>query len=377
MKKILLFIIFVSAVLCVYAQYRDSDYDFIYDRKKGPSYTEETDIDSFEKNAGDAPYVIGVGDTFEISVYDEPELSKIVRVSEKGNINYPFIGSIKVLGLTAKKVADKIKSRLKGDYLINPQVSVFIREHSKFYILGEVENEGGYELKGALRVIDAIAMAGGAKDNANLNMVKVVRRERGRGVEHIVDLEAAESSFFIKPLDRIIVSKYKMISVLGEVRQPQSFYPKKGMTILEAIALAGGVNLNANRSKIKVIRKGKNKNIEFILNLETQGANFILKPKDAIFVKSYGSYTIIGQVLKAGTYYVKEGLTVVDAIALAGGFTTVASQNSVRIIRKENGRERTIIIPVRSILRGRNRGRQPERIIVQDGDTIMVPESVF
>ncbi len=240
-------------------------------------------------------YQINPGDRLEISVFGEPELKTIARVSAQGYISYPFIGRIRAAGFTVEELAERIQIKLGEEYLVDPHVNVFIKDYAKFFVSGAVRNEGAYELDSAYALSDVIAMAGGAGENADLEKITVIR-EGEEGRERIyVDLEIQGDLFEIKPFDRIIVDKYGKIGVFGQVRSP-------------------------------------------------------------------------------GRYYVRRGLTVVDAIAEAGGFTDLASQNKVEVIRKEDGESRTIRVPVGTILRG---ARTSENIFLRKGDTIRVPERFF
>ncbi|MDD5430169.1 MAG: polysaccharide export protein, partial [Candidatus Omnitrophica bacterium] len=122
-------------------------------------------------------YKINAGDIIEVSVYQEPDLSKELRVSEKGEIAYPLIGNVNVSGLTAEEVADKIDNLLDQEYFVDANVNVFIKEHAKFFVLGEVSKEWSYELRGPFNLIDAISLAGGAKENADLANIHIIREE--------------------------------------------------------------------------------------------------------------------------------------------------------------------------------------------------------
>ena len=123
-----------------------------------------------------------------------------------------------------------------------------------------------------------------------------------------------------------------------------------------------------------MIRKENGVDKTYKINLEKEGYNFLLKEQDRIVVSEYGNISIFGQVQSPGRYPFKEGITAVDAIALAGGFTDVAARNSVKVIRKETGRDSAIKIPAGYILKTGDTSRDVE---LKDGDTIVIPESWF
>ena len=152
-------------------------------------------------------YRLGSGDSIKISVYEEPELGLEVRLSDAATISYPFLGEIQVSGLTVGKLEAKITDGLKGDYLVNPNVSVSVVEYRQFYIHGEVEAPGGFPYVPGLTLRKAIALAGGFTERASRSKMYVIRDgvghtgERGRQIsldEGLApgDIVTIEQSFF-------------------------------------------------------------------------------------------------------------------------------------------------------------------------------------
>jgi len=112
-------------------------------------------------------YVLGSGDNIEIKVFGETDLSIETILGKNGTINYPFLGELKITGLTVKQVEELIVKGLKGDYLINPNVYVSINQYRPFFIHGEVNRPGGYPYQPGLTVNQAIALAGGLTERAS------------------------------------------------------------------------------------------------------------------------------------------------------------------------------------------------------------------
>jgi polysaccharide export outer membrane protein len=357
MKKIFLIINFILFIGIVYAQ-------------------EESPLQKSEEGkSGQLAYKIKPGDSLEVSVYGEPDMVRTVKVNEEGKINYTFTGEVKIAGLTVKEAAQEIETLLKDGYFVNPQVNIFVKEYAKFFVVGAVRSEGQYELKGNLSLPDAIALAGGAKDNADLSRVKVVRKKGADIQEYILDLETQGKNFLLEPTDRVVVEEYGKISVLGEVSRPDNYYLTKNTTLFDAIALAGGVKENADLSKIEVTRIEEGQTKDYFIDLSTEGKKFILKSQDSIFVRAYNKISVLGQVHKPGNYSFREGMTAVDAIAIAGGFTEIANQNAVQVVRvKEDKKKETFYVPVGDILRT---GDKSKDIILKEGDVISVAESFF
>jgi polysaccharide export outer membrane protein len=135
--------------------------------------------DTPDKGAVDSRYQIGPENVIIIDVYygKDENLSRKVRVSQTGKINFPLLGEVQISGLTVNDAQNKIKDLLGQDYLVNPQVSIFIEEYSNVSILGQVEKPGAYPIKGKMTVVELISLAGGFTKIAAPNDVKVIRTE--------------------------------------------------------------------------------------------------------------------------------------------------------------------------------------------------------
>jgi polysaccharide biosynthesis/export protein VpsN len=153
-------------------------------------------------------YRLGSGDSIKITVYEEPELElEEVRLSDAATISYPFLGELQVSGLTVGQLEDKITAGLKGDYLVNPNVTVSVVEYRQFYIHGEVADPGGFSYLPGLTLRKAIALAGGFTERASRSKMYVIRdgtvhtSELGRQIsldEELSpgDIVTIEQSFF-------------------------------------------------------------------------------------------------------------------------------------------------------------------------------------
>ncbi|MCX5796837.1 MAG: polysaccharide export protein [Elusimicrobia bacterium] len=128
-------------------------------------------------------YKIGGADLLDIQVYQQQDLSRLVRVSQNGTITFPLIGTVKVGGLSAALAEEAISTKLKG-YLISPQVSIFIKEYGnkRVTVLGEVKNPGSFELptEAKLTVLEAVSRAGGFTGIAAPDRTKVIRNVGGK-----------------------------------------------------------------------------------------------------------------------------------------------------------------------------------------------------
>jgi polysaccharide export outer membrane protein len=108
-----------------------------------------------------ASYVLGPGDLIEISVYGESELTIKFRLEENGILSYPFLGDIRVAGVTVQKLESLVYTGLERDYLVDPDVRVSVVEYRPVYVNGQVKKPGGYPYIPGLTVQKAVTLAGG------------------------------------------------------------------------------------------------------------------------------------------------------------------------------------------------------------------------
>lgn len=125
-----------------------------------------------------ADYVIGPLDKLGIHVFEVKDLSMDqVQVDASGQIDLPLIGKVSAAGKTTGQLADEIAKRLGDRYLQSPQVSVTVVDSAsqKVTVEGEVKQPGVFQMKGRTTLMQAIAMAGGPADDADLHRVAVIR----------------------------------------------------------------------------------------------------------------------------------------------------------------------------------------------------------
>ena len=114
-----------------------------------------------------AEYRLATGDTIYVRVYGEDDLTMRLAVPSDGSVDYAFVGKIQLAGKTIDDLEQEITRRLKGDYLVDPRVSVSMAEFRNFYIDGEVAKRGGFAWQPGLTVRTAISRAGGLRERAS------------------------------------------------------------------------------------------------------------------------------------------------------------------------------------------------------------------
>lgn len=141
--------------------------------------------DETTRSAGvSGEYRLQPEDILQITVYEEPTLTTDVRISAHGEINFPLLGNIPAAGMTAFELQSQITRLLEADYLVNPQVQVFVKSyHSRSVsITGSVNKPGSYAMPQGkvITVMEAIAMAGGFTKVAAIGKIRIIRNENGQ-----------------------------------------------------------------------------------------------------------------------------------------------------------------------------------------------------
>ncbi len=248
-------------------------------------------------------YKIGPRDLLEIRVFEMPEMSQTVRVSEDGSITLPLLQKVDVMGLTKDQLEQKLVSLLKEKYVRDPQVSVFIREYQskRVSVIGAVEKPGSFELVGRQTLLSMISQAGGLKETASDRILVLRRGEDGQTETIPIDMEdlmengnpALNIPLQADDVVNIPADRVYSVYVFGEVRNPGAITVRasKGITLLQAIAQAGGTTENASLRGVVVKRKDPKTgredkmtvNIKDILN--NKRADMKIREGDVIYVK--------------------------------------------------------------------------------------------
>jgi len=221
-------------------------------------------------------YKIGRKDLLQIKVPDVAELANLeIRVSEDGTINAPYIGNLKIQGMTKDEVEKKIADILSEKYVRNPQVTVFIKEYQsqQISVIGAVNKPGMYEIVGRQNLLQILSKAGGLTETAS-DVILIIREGKdGTSTSLKIDLEdlmvngnpklniPVQANDVINiPVDRPII-----IYVYGAVKNPGALQtkPSQKITLLKAIAQAGGLGDSA-KSTVSVKRMNKQGKEELI-----------------------------------------------------------------------------------------------------------------
>ena len=247
-------------------------------------------------------YRIGPGDLLEVKVFEVKELDQfVVRVSEDGSITLPLLGRVEVEGLTQEGVVQRLGGLLEVKYVKNPQVTIFIKEYKnqQVAVIGAVVKAGSYELVGRKNLLQIISMAGGFSDTAGNDVF--ILREGPDGATSTVAIDLKDLlvngnqalNVPIEPNDviNVPVDREIRVFVMGRVTRPGAVTAKlsERVTLLQAIADAGGLAEGAKESAVTVTRKdrtGKEQKIKVNLKdiIKGRKQDVVLQEGDVVFV---------------------------------------------------------------------------------------------
>lgn len=256
-------------------------------------------------------YVIGEGDGLDISVWGVKELNFSVKVRPDGKITIPGLGEVTASGFTPKGLQSDLAIKLK-ELVKNPIVTVSVREitNSKVYIFGNGINSGVYELNRRTSLLQLLCVIGNSTTAAGTS-----------------------SSSSVK------VADYK---------------------------------------KAYVLRNGKRikENFYNLFHDGDTGEDIMIESNDAIFIPNLldRNVYVLGAFIAPKSLEYREGMTVMDAILEAGGFTKFAKQNDTTILRKDGDKEVSITVKAKDLI---NDGDLGQNVKLKPGDYVIVKEGIF
>lgn len=250
------------------------------------------------------------GDLVDVAVYNVPELTTKARVSTKGEIYLPLIDYVHIAGLTAEEAEGLIQKRLSdGGFVKNPHVALFVDQYAAqgVSILGEVVRPGVYPVPGQQRLFDLISAAGGFTEKAGKSITITHRDQPEKPTTVPLSRNISdnpESNIAILPGDTIIVRKADLVYVVGDVGRPSGFLMDGAhLTVLQAIALAGGTTHTANLGGTRIIHRGPGglteTPVELKKILRAKAPDMTMQPDDILFVPTSATKVFTGRAMEA------------------------------------------------------------------------------
>ncbi len=245
----------------------------------------------------DRSYRIGPGDVIDVRVFGRPEMTSQARVDSFGRIRLPFIEELQAACLTEAQLAEEIIARYKK-YLRNPQVDVMIKEYRSqpVAVIGAVTQPGRFQLQRRVRLLELLTQAGGPTIHAGstINIIRSTEHDYcpapggaepaeptpSAGSESPIPLLSmlklkqvmsgdADANPYVRPGDIISIPEADQFFVTGSVVKPGAYPMVTKITLTQAVALAGGINGEGARNRVRLIRQepGKETKTETLYNL--------------------------------------------------------------------------------------------------------------
>ena len=329
------------------------------------------------RNSASHDYVIGSGDLLDISVFDVPELSKEVRVSQSGTISIPLIPvRLRVAGLSETQAEEKIAELLEANGLVShPEVGVAVKEHRSqpITVVGAVQHPMVYQADRDVTLLEVLAEAGGISNDAG-DTVIVTRRRSFSLVEvanpQTAPTTAAPGSGEPPPLDP--PAKADSAEKKAEAAPNTPAFPS-AEELAHANPQMPSATTEANSSPSSPDSTSITINLNDLLETGDTRNNILLHAGDVVTVPHAGIVYVLGAVTRPGGFVVSNDrtqLTTMKVLSLAGGLTNIAkTQHAVIIHRDDTGKQTETQVDLKKVL-----SRQSEDITMHPSDILFIPD---
>ena len=215
----------------------------------------------FASAGASADYRVGAGDMLGISVYRSPEMSTQIPIDIEGAIIFPELGRILVRDMTAAEIASILQIRLRrAGILVNPILNVVVTQlrAKRVSVMGAVGHPGEYALdREGLNLSQVLAMAGAnfGTGDAVVTVIEGTGQAALRTQTRIASSVSGKDDRPVKNGQVIVVQAAPLFYVTGEVGHPGAFPLQPGMTIYQAIAVAGGATTRGSIHRLRLTRE--------------------------------------------------------------------------------------------------------------------------
>ncbi|NCA83060.1 MAG: hypothetical protein EOM72_09990 [Opitutae bacterium] len=361
------------------------------------------------EGAADLPEASGrrilAGDRLNISVREQPDMSRVYAVAGDGSVDFAFAGRVIIAELTSDEASRKLESVLEDKYFKEANVTISIANFVEGDVLvtGAVRSSGSLPFRGdsILTLMEAISRSGGLAENAAGERVRILRWLPGGSMERqgievnvraMLDTMDFSKDQYLRPRDIIVVpfrgeeEGRNEFLALGEVKTP-GFHPyTEDLDVIKAVTRMGGLGEFADWSGARILRPRPSGEYAVIpldlgrlFSAADMSMNLPLQKGDIFFVPSVRNLVraqvyLLGEVNKPGAVALSPGpnATVARLILDQGGVTPYANSGKVQIQRTApDGSKKTMLVDVGRIL---TQGSFEEDVPLQDADVVIVPE---
>lgn len=243
-----------------------------------------------EEQSTGVNYLLGSGDAIRINVFKHPDMTLETRVSENGAITFPLVGSVQLGGLSLANAEQKLAEALRrGGFVRDPQITITLLQvrGNQVSVLGQVHRPGRFPLETLnTRLSDVLAMAGGINDTGS-DLVIVTGTRDGLPFRSEIDFPAiftgadTGQNILVAGGDVVYVDRAPVFYIYGEVQRPGAYRIERDMTVQQALAQGGGVNVRGTEKGIKLHRKDAQGKMKMI----TSYGYDLVRPDDVIYIR--------------------------------------------------------------------------------------------
>lgn len=280
-------------------------------------------------------YRIGVGDVIEVRVDKAQELSGTYRVTSNGTFEMYYLGRVVALNKTPEELSTLIADGLRGRYLTAPRVAVDVKQQNsqRVFVQGAVRNPGVYQLEGKVSLLKLISLCGGLAENHGSSAF--IFREGGATREGSATTEMPS-----EPVAAGSIPAERRTQTGGDSAELPDY-------VFNAVNISGLLKGHLNE-------------------------NVMIEPHDIVNIPVADVFFVAGEVRAPGSFQLKAGTTLRQAISLAQGMTMQAAKSRAIIFREDSstGKRIDMKIDVGAVMEGKS-----EDLAIMANDVIIVPNS--
>jgi polysaccharide export outer membrane protein len=297
----------------------------------------------------DEDYRIGVGDVIDVQIEDADELSGNFRVTASGTFLMHYLGRITAQNKTTEELSKFIADGLRGRYIYDPRVTVVVKQYNSrsFFIQGAVQNAGVYQIEGRPNLLELITLAGGLQSNHG-STAFIIRKTKTSAANKDAAQDAATSTNNAENKDQ-----------KSQDNGQTTASNEGGKAGGEGARPTDPPQYTMSTASVNGLLKGRFEQ------------NMILEPGDIVNIPSTEVFFVGGDVKAPGSFPLKEGTTLRQALALAQGRTFTASGKGI-VFREvpSTGKREEIQVDFGAVETGKN-----EDLAILPNDIVMVPNS--
>jgi len=239
---------------------------------------------------GTGTFHLGPGDVVRINVYGHPDLTTEARITHDGKITFPLVGEVALAGLDTGGAETRLAKLLDdGKFVVKPQVNVLVQQYrsQQVSVLGQVNKPGKIALDTISSLTDLLALAGGIAPTGSDVVVVIARQKDGSIRKREINLDTMITSgemagnVAVANGDIIYVPRARMFYIYGEVQKPGAYRLERGMTVMQALSVGGGLTVRGTERGVRLHRRDPGGTVQTI----EPGLADAIQENDVVFVR--------------------------------------------------------------------------------------------